>query len=184
MIRLLKPTSIRPSCPPPGKNWLRMCTAISAINENEKYGKTCYYTYGPGGDSYGQAMRILHWFNQNGVPLCNEVGVPSANTPGAADVWLFHNQLMWSSTEALILQAEVRGWLRQALQRWRYRRQAGLEQRRHLRRRGQCQRRCHPVPHPCRRQARHNRDRQRYALGTQGWQESRPGVLPSSKNLW
>jgi ABC-type glycerol-3-phosphate transport system substrate-binding protein len=83
-----------------------MCQAIQKVNNNEKWGNTCYYTYGPGGDSYGQAMRILHWFNQAGVPLGSDVGVPSANVPGAADVWLFHNQLMWTSTEELILQAE------------------------------------------------------------------------------
>jgi ABC-type glycerol-3-phosphate transport system substrate-binding protein len=67
------------------------CTAISTINSSEKYGNTCYYTYGPGGDSYGQAMRILHWFNQNNCPLGDNVGVPSANAEGAVDTWLFHN---------------------------------------------------------------------------------------------
>ena len=82
------------------------CQAISEINASEKYGNTCYYTYGPGGDSYGQAMRILHWFNQNGAPLGDNVGVPSANLDKSVDTWLFHNQLMWSSTESLILQAE------------------------------------------------------------------------------
>lgn len=82
------------------------CKTISAVNKSDKWGNTCYYTYGPGGDSYGQAMRILHWFNQNGAPLGDDVGVPSANIANAADTWVFHNDLMWSSTEALILQAE------------------------------------------------------------------------------
>ncbi len=82
------------------------CQAISKVNQSDTWGNTCYYTYGPGGDSYGQAMRILHWFNQNGAPLGNNVGVPSANTPKAVETWLFHNQLMWTSTENLILQAE------------------------------------------------------------------------------
>jgi hypothetical protein len=82
------------------------CQAISEVNESETWGNTCYYTYGPGGDSYGQAMRILHWFNQNNAPLGSNLGVPSANVPGAAETWVFHNQLMWSSTEALIQQAE------------------------------------------------------------------------------
>jgi hypothetical protein len=54
-------------------------------------------------------MRILHWFNQNGAPLGSDVGVPSANMPGAADTWLFHNDLMWTSTENLIQQAEGEG---------------------------------------------------------------------------
>lgn len=82
------------------------CKAISAINTSEKYGNTCYYTYGPGGDSYGQAMRILHWFNQNGCPLGSDLGVPSVNADKAVETWQFHNDLMWSSTENLILQAE------------------------------------------------------------------------------
>jgi ABC-type glycerol-3-phosphate transport system substrate-binding protein len=82
------------------------CTAISKINKSDKWGNTCYYTYGPGGNSYGQAMRILHWFNQNGCPLGDNVGKPSANVAKAADTWKFHNDLMWSSTENLVNQAE------------------------------------------------------------------------------
>jgi len=85
---------------------LALAQAISQVNKSEKWGNTAYYTYGPSGDSYGPAMRILQWFNQKGVPLGSNVGVPSANTPGAADVWLFHNDLMWTSSESLILQAE------------------------------------------------------------------------------
>ena len=85
------------------------CKKISKVNSNAKYGNTCYYTYGPGGDSYGQAMRILHWFNQNGAPLGDNVGVPNANAAKAVDTWLFHNDLMWTSTEPLINQAESEG---------------------------------------------------------------------------
>lgn len=85
------------------------CQAISKINNSAKYGNTCYYTYGPGGDSYGQAMRILHWFNQNGAPLGDNVGKPSANSDKSVETWLFHNDLMWSSTEPLINQAESEG---------------------------------------------------------------------------
>jgi ABC-type glycerol-3-phosphate transport system substrate-binding protein len=85
------------------------CQAIQKINTNDKWGNTCYYTYGPGGDSYGQAMRILHWFNQAGAPIGDNVGVPNINDPKAVDVWLFHNQLMWTSTEQLILQSESEG---------------------------------------------------------------------------
>lgn len=82
------------------------CNAISAVNNSPTWGNTCYYTYGPGGDSYGQAMRILHWFNQNGAPLGDNVGTPFANIEKAAETWMFHNDLMWSSTENLISQAE------------------------------------------------------------------------------
>jgi len=85
------------------------CQAIQKINKNDKWGNTCYYTYGPGGDSYGQAMRILHWFNQNDAPLGDNVGVPSANSDKSVDTWDFHNQLMWTSTEQLILQSESEG---------------------------------------------------------------------------
>jgi ABC-type glycerol-3-phosphate transport system substrate-binding protein len=85
------------------------CEAIQKINKNAKWGNTAYYTYGPGGDSYGQAMRILHWFNQAGVPLGDNTGKPNANDPKAVTVWEFHNRLMWSSTEQLILQSESEG---------------------------------------------------------------------------
>lgn len=85
------------------------CQAISKINKNDKWGNTCYYTYGPGGDSYGQAMRILHWFNQNGAPLGDDLGVPSANSEKSVETWMFHNDLMWTSTENLISQAEGEG---------------------------------------------------------------------------
>ena len=82
------------------------CQAISKVNKSDKWGNTAYYTYGPDPNTYGTAMRILHWFNQIGAPLGSDIGVPSANAPGAADTWAFHNDLLWSSTENLILQAE------------------------------------------------------------------------------
>lgn len=80
--------------------------AISKINYTDKWGNTAYYTYGPDPNTYGTAMRILHWFNQNGAPLGSDIGVPSANAPKAAETWVFHNELMWTSTENLIQQAE------------------------------------------------------------------------------
>jgi ABC-type glycerol-3-phosphate transport system substrate-binding protein len=86
-----------------------LAQAISKVNKNDKFGNTSYYTYGPGGDSYGQAMRILHWFNQNDAPLGSNLGVPSANSPKSVDTWAFHNDLMWTSTEALILGGEGEG---------------------------------------------------------------------------
>jgi ABC-type glycerol-3-phosphate transport system substrate-binding protein len=96
----------RDALPTTWEELVAACQAISRINSNPRWGNTCYYTYGPGGDSYGQAMRILHWFNQNNAPLGDNLGNPSANLPGAAETWVFHNDLMWSSNEALILQAE------------------------------------------------------------------------------
>ncbi|MCC7357937.1 MAG: extracellular solute-binding protein [Anaerolineales bacterium] len=94
------------------KTWdelVDLARAIQEVNSSDKWGNTAYYTYGPGGDSYGQAMRILNWFNSNNAPLGSNLGVPSANIEGAADTWVFHNDLMWSSTENLILQSESEG---------------------------------------------------------------------------
>ena len=82
------------------------CQTISKVNPDERWGNNCYFTYGPDPNTYGTAMRILHWFNQNDAPLGSDLGVPSANAEKAVDTWLFHNELMWSSTEALITQAE------------------------------------------------------------------------------
>ena len=86
-----------------------LATAISKKNTSAKWGNTSYYTYGPGGNSYGQAMRILHWFNQNGAPLIKPDFTPNANPAAATDTWFFHNQLMWTSTLNLINQAESEG---------------------------------------------------------------------------
>jgi ABC-type glycerol-3-phosphate transport system substrate-binding protein len=89
---------------------LTMAQAISAVNTSEKWGNTSYYTYGPCQcDTYGIAMRVLMWFNQKGVPLASNNGVPSANIPGAAEVWKFHNDLLPTSSDALVLQAEGEG---------------------------------------------------------------------------
>lgn len=85
---------------------LVMAQAISKVNKSDKWGNTAYYTYGPAPETYGTAMRILQWFNQAGAPLGDNVGVPNANDPNAVAVWEFHNDLMWTSTEALVLQAE------------------------------------------------------------------------------
>lgn len=99
----------RTKLPTTWEDLVKAAQTISKINSSDKWGNTAYYTYGPGGDSYGQAMRILHWFNQNNAPLGSDVGAPSANAPGAADAWVFHNELMWTSTENLINQAEGEG---------------------------------------------------------------------------
>jgi ABC-type glycerol-3-phosphate transport system substrate-binding protein len=82
---------------------------ISKKNSSAKWGNTAYYTYGPGGTSYGQAMRILHWFNQNNAALADANNAPQANLAASTDTWLFHNQLMWTSTYNLINQAESEG---------------------------------------------------------------------------
>ena len=86
-----------------------LATAISKKNYSAKWGNTAYYTYGPGGTSYGQAMRILHWFNQNDCPLVDATFAPTANSAKSTDTWFFHNQLLWTSTLNLINQAESEG---------------------------------------------------------------------------
>jgi ABC-type glycerol-3-phosphate transport system substrate-binding protein len=86
-----------------------LAQAISKKNTSAKWGNTAYYTYGPGGTSYGQAMRILHWFNQNGCPLADANAAPNANLAASTDTWFFHNQLLWTSTLNLINQAESEG---------------------------------------------------------------------------
>jgi hypothetical protein len=85
---------------------LALGQAISKTNSDPKWGNNAYFVYGPDPNTYGTAMRILHWFNQAGAPLGSDIGEPNANDPNAVAVWEFHNDLMWTSTEALILQAE------------------------------------------------------------------------------
>jgi len=84
------------------------CKAISAKNNHAKWGNTAYYTYASG-NSYGNAMRVLQWFNMNNCPLTDPTFNPTANTAGAADTWFFHNELMWTSTYDLLTQAESEG---------------------------------------------------------------------------
>jgi ABC-type glycerol-3-phosphate transport system substrate-binding protein len=89
---------------------LTMAQAISTVNKSAEFGNTSYFTYGPCQcDTYGIAMRILMWFNQAGVPLASNNGVPSANIPGAAEVWKYHNDLLYTSSEALILLGDGEG---------------------------------------------------------------------------
>jgi ABC-type glycerol-3-phosphate transport system substrate-binding protein len=94
-------------------NWEELVTlaqAISEVNESEQYGHTAYFTYGPDPNTYGTAMRILHWFNQNNVPLASDVGTNiQANGPGAADTWAFHNDLLWTSSESVIAAGDGEG---------------------------------------------------------------------------
>ena len=49
------------------------CQAITKINADAKWGNNCYFTYGPDPNTYGTAMRILHWFNQNDAPLGSDL---------------------------------------------------------------------------------------------------------------
>jgi len=51
-------------------------------------------------------MRILHWFNQNGAPLDDGNGYPTATGLKAAQTWAFHNALLRTSSRKLILTAE------------------------------------------------------------------------------
>ncbi len=86
-----------------------MCQAVSKKNYSAKWGNTAYYTYGPGGTSYGPAMRILHWFKENNCPLVDANNAPQANLAASTDTWFFQNELLWTSTLNLINQAESEG---------------------------------------------------------------------------
>ena len=88
---------------------VELAEAISAINEHEKWGKNAYFTYAPAPENFGIGLRVLHWMDQNNAPLGSDLGVPSANVAGAADAWVFHNQLMWTSTEDAILNIDAAG---------------------------------------------------------------------------
>ncbi len=89
---------------------LALAQKIQKVNTSAKWGATSYYTYGPCNcNTYGIAMRILHWFNQNGAPLANADFSPNANAAAAADTWEFHNKLMWTSTYNLLSNAEGEG---------------------------------------------------------------------------
>ncbi len=90
---------------------LKAAQAVSKINKHEKWGNNAYFTYAPTANSVGAMMRVAHWFNQAGVPLSNETGVPSLNTAGAADVWDFNNQLMATSQDDTILNIDASGEL-------------------------------------------------------------------------
>lgn len=86
---------------------LTLAQAISKVNKSDEWGHTAYYTKGPAGTSYGgQAIGILHWFNQNHAPLVDVNFKPQANLPASVDTWLFHNQLVWTSSADLINHAE------------------------------------------------------------------------------
>jgi ABC-type glycerol-3-phosphate transport system substrate-binding protein len=88
---------------------LTMANAISEANEDPKWGKNAYFTYAPAQENFGIGLRVLHWFDQNNAPLGSDLGVPSANVPGAADTWVFHNDLMYSSQVDTILNLDASG---------------------------------------------------------------------------
>jgi ABC-type glycerol-3-phosphate transport system substrate-binding protein len=88
---------------------LTMAKAISAANDHPRWGNNAYFTYAPAPENFGIGLRILHWFDQNNAPLGSDLGVPSANIPGAAETWLFHNELMWTSNEDTILNLDAAG---------------------------------------------------------------------------
>jgi hypothetical protein len=82
-------------------------TAISKINYSAKWGNTSWFNYGPCTcETYGIAMRVLHWFDQNNCPLADADMNPTANTAGAADTWLYVSKLMWTSSYNLIMQGD------------------------------------------------------------------------------
>jgi ABC-type glycerol-3-phosphate transport system substrate-binding protein len=88
-----------------------MAQAISKVNKDPKWGNNAYFTYAPAAENFGIGLRIGHWFAQNNAALGSDLGVPTLNIPGAADTWVFHNQLMNSSQVNTILNIDATGEL-------------------------------------------------------------------------
>ncbi len=86
---------------------LTLAQAISKNNKSAKWGNTAYWAPLPSGDSYGSALRLLQWFNQNDAPLGSDLGVPSANAPKAAETWDFQNQLLATSSKDMLLKGDA-----------------------------------------------------------------------------
>src|SRR5690606_23865838 len=78
------------------KTWDELIPFAQTISEANN--GNCYFTYLPAANNFGIGLRMGHWWEQNNTPLGTPQGVPTLNVPGAADVWLFHNQLMYTTT--------------------------------------------------------------------------------------
>jgi ABC-type glycerol-3-phosphate transport system substrate-binding protein len=76
--------------------WDELIPFAQTISENND--GNCYFTYLPAANNFGIGLRMGHWWEQNNTPLGSPQGEPSLNVPGAADVWLFHNDLMYTTT--------------------------------------------------------------------------------------
>jgi ABC-type glycerol-3-phosphate transport system substrate-binding protein len=87
--------------------WEELVAAAQAVSEAGN--GNAFFTYSPTGQSIGSALRISAWFEQNHTPIGSDLGVPSINVPGAADVWVFHNQLMHTSKVDKILEISAAG---------------------------------------------------------------------------
>jgi maltose-binding protein MalE len=83
--------------------------AISKANKDPKWGNNAFFTYAPQSESIGSILRMAAWWEQNGTPIGSDFGVPSINTPGSADVWVFHNALMQTSQVDTILNIDATG---------------------------------------------------------------------------
>jgi ABC-type glycerol-3-phosphate transport system substrate-binding protein len=88
---------------------LELAHAISEVNEHPQWGNNAYFSYAPAPENFGIGLRILHWMDQNNAPLGSDLGVPTANIEGAADAWVFHNELMHTSQEDMILNIDATG---------------------------------------------------------------------------
>jgi maltose-binding protein MalE len=86
-----------------------MAQTISKANKDPKWGNNAFFTYAPQSESIGSILRMAAWWEQNGTPIGSDFGVPSINTPGAADVWVFHNSLMNTSQQNTILNIDATG---------------------------------------------------------------------------
>jgi hypothetical protein len=91
--------------------FVTMAQTISKANKDPKWGNNAFFTYAPQSESIGSILRMAAWWEQNNTPIGTDFGKPSINMPGAADVWVFHNQLMNTSQQNTILNIDSTGEL-------------------------------------------------------------------------
>ena len=101
----LEEAGLDPASPP--TTWDELVSAAQAVSDAGN-GES-FFTYAPAQQSIGSILRISAWFDQNNTPIGSDLGVPSINVPGAADVWVFHNALMNTSTVDKILEIDAGG---------------------------------------------------------------------------
>jgi ABC-type glycerol-3-phosphate transport system substrate-binding protein len=99
----LEQAGLDPASPP--TTWDELVAAAQAVSEAGN--GNAFFTYAPAQQSIGSILRISAWFEQNNAPIGSDLGVPTINVPGAADTWVFHNALMYTSTEDKILEIDA-----------------------------------------------------------------------------
>jgi ABC-type glycerol-3-phosphate transport system substrate-binding protein len=89
--------------------WLADAQAVSKANNDPKWGNNAFFTYLAEQESIGSILRIAGLFESNNTPIGSDIGVPTINTPGAADVWVFLNNMLHTSNNDTLLKMEAGG---------------------------------------------------------------------------